>query len=126
MNAAIGWGLALAALVAGYVGYGWRGVALAISVLVFWLLLQFSRGVRALRNASGRPVGQVPNAVMLHTKLHTGMRLPQILALTRSLGKPLSTQPEVWAWRDECGDEVRAELQGGRLAKWELHRGGGF
>ena len=122
MNALVGWALAAAAVVVGYVGYGWRGVVLALSVVVFWLLLQFSRAVRAMRDATGRPLGQVPSAVMLHAKLHAGMRLPQILAVTRSLGLPLSKQPEVWAWRDEGGDEVRAELHDGRLASWDLHR----
>ena len=49
MSAALGWALALAALVAGYVGYGWPGVVLALSVVVFWMLLQFSRALRAMR-----------------------------------------------------------------------------
>ena len=124
MNAVVGWGLAAAALVAGYVGYGWPGVAMAVSAIAFWLLLQFSRSVRALRQAAERPMGQVPSAVMLHAKLQPGMRLPQVLALTRSLGTRLTQEPEVWAWRDEGGDEVQVQLQQGRVTQWELRRAG--
>ena len=120
----VGWGLAAAALAAGYVGYGWPGLLMGLSAIVFWLLLQFSRSVRALRQAAGRPMGQVPSAVMLHARLHRGMRLPQILALTRSLGTAVSQEPEVWAWRDDGGDELRVQLQDGHLAQWELRRAG--
>ncbi len=125
MNAKLGWGLALAAFVVGYAGYGWRGVALALTVVVFWLLLQFSRSVRVLRDAAGRPVGSVDNAVMLHAKLHEGMRLPQVLKLTRSLGTKLADEPnEVFAWADAGGDSVQVQLREGRLATWTLHRAG--
>lgn len=124
MSAAVGWALAALAMVAGIVGYGWRGGVLALTAVVFWLLLQFSRSLRALRDASHRPVGSVPNAVMLHAGLARGMRLVEILKLTRSLGAKLSDEPEVFVWRDEGGDEVRVELRGGRLAAWTLHRAG--
>ena len=66
MNPVVGWGLALVAVVAGWLGYGWRGLVLAVTVIVFWLLLQFSRSLRALQRAGQRPVGTVANAVMLH------------------------------------------------------------
>jgi hypothetical protein len=124
LTAAIGWALAAAALAAGYAGYGWPGVALAFSVIVFWLLLQFTRAVRTLRQAAGRPVGEVDSAVMLHAKLHAGMRLPQVLALTRSLGRKVGDTPETWAWRDAGGDEVQVQMQmqGTRVERWTLHR----
>ncbi|MBL8315872.1 MAG: hypothetical protein JNK55_19205 [Rubrivivax sp.] len=122
-GAALGWVLALLALVVGYVGYGWQGLVLALTVIVFWLLLQFSRSLRVLRDAAGRPVGSVDNAVMLQAKLHAGMRLPQVLRLTRSLGTPLAPEPdETWAWADAAGDRVELVFVGGRLARWSLHR----
>ena len=126
MSATLGWGLALAALVAGYVGYGWPGVLLALSVVVFWMLLQFSRALRAMREAAGRPVGRVDNAVMLHARLRTGLRLVDIMKLTRSLGQALSgnkTQdPEVFVWTDDAGDRVRVELIAGKVSAWALQR----
>lgn len=124
MSAALGWGLALLGFVAGYVGYGWRGVVLAFTVVAFWLLLQFSRSLRVLREASGRPVGSVDNAVMLHSRLQAGMRLPQILKLTRSLGRqqPLADGEELFVWADAGGDRVELRLRDGRLAAWALQR----
>ena len=118
----LGWGLALAAVVAGYVGYGWRGVLLAASVVAFWLLLQFSRALRVMRAAAGRPVGTVDSAVMLHVRLHEGLTLAQILKHTHSLGQRRADEPESYAWRDAGGDEVVVLLRQGRLASWQLLR----
>ena len=123
MNAGwLGWALVAAAVAAGYASYGWQGVALALTVTAFWLLLQFSRGLRALRDASGRPIGEVPSAVMLHSKLAHGMRLAQVLRHTRSLGRVVSNEPEVYAWTDAGGDEVQLELKNGQLTRWQLKR----
>lgn len=136
---AVSWGLALAAFVVGYVGYGWAGVALAFTAVTFWLLLQFSRAVRVLRTAGSNPMGQVPNAVMLQARLVKGMRLPQILKVTESLGRPIALLTEApagavehdaapsgvferYGWTDGGGDEVRVVLRSGRLTEWALHR----
>ena len=54
LNPILGWSLAAAAVVGGYFSYGWQGVVLAMSAVVFWLLLQFSRVLRALRTAKPR------------------------------------------------------------------------
>ena len=122
----IGWGLALAAVVVGWLSYGWQGLVLAVTVVVFWLLLQFSRAVRVLRIASANPVGFVANAVMLHAKLKPGMRLPQVLVLTRALGRKVAEDAaaasETWAWTDAGGDTVQLVLRHGRLVSWELQR----
>jgi hypothetical protein len=126
-QAVLGWGLAVAAVAAGYAGWGWRGVVLAVTVIVFWLLLQFSRALRVMRDASGRPVGHVTSAVMLNSKLGRGMRLAQVMALTGSFGQRLGEPEgtiERFAWRDEGGDEVRVQLDDGRLVHWELVRAG--
>ena len=123
MNAAtIGWALAVAAVAVGYAGYGWRGVLLAVTVIVFWLLLQFSRALRVMRLAAQAPVGQVPSAVMLHAKLQPGMPLMAVIKLTRSLGRKVRDEPETFAWRDESGAEVEIEFDGGRCKVWRLTR----
>ena len=57
MSAVIGWTLAAGALLVGWFGYGWRGLVLALTVLAFWLLLQFSRTLRVLRGAIGERDG---------------------------------------------------------------------
>jgi hypothetical protein len=122
MNPILGWGLAAAGIAAGFVGWGWPGVVLAVTVVVFWLLLQFSRSLRVLKNASGAPIGHVDNAVMLHSKLKTGMTLMQVLVLTRSLGTRLAESPERWGWVDAGGDQVQLSFDGGKLQSWTLHR----
>jgi hypothetical protein len=122
VNDAVTWALAAAALVIGWFGYGWRGLVLALTVIAFALLLQFSRTLRVLRGAAGSPVGHVASAVMLNTKLHPGMRLPQVIALTRSLGRKVRDEPETFAWRDGGGDEVSVEFARGRCTRWELRR----
>ena len=122
-NPRLGWTLALLALVVSIYAWGWRGGVLAFTVVVFWLLLQFSRSLRVLRGAAERPLGWVPNVVMLHAKLAEGMALLDILRLTRSLGRRLGDgEPEVFAWRDDGGDELHVELRRGRLVRWTLHR----
>jgi hypothetical protein len=63
---------------------------------------------------------------MLQAKLVKGMRLPQILRITQSLGRPIGDAPpgvvENYAWTDAGGDEVRVVLRSGRLTEWALHR----
>ena len=122
----MGWALAALALVAGYVGYGGPGVLLALTVIVFWLVLQFSRALRTMKRVAGRPVGAVDSVVMMHSKLHAGMRLPDILKLSGSLGRRVESPPgadtECYAWIDAGGDEVVVDLRGGVLAAWRLQR----
>jgi hypothetical protein len=124
MNPAwLAWGLALAAFGVAWLNWGWRGAIAAITVVVFWLLLQFNRSVRALRIASGRPVGTVHSAVMLHARLHAGMRLVEILKITRSLGHRVAEPPdETFVWRDAGGDAVEVVLRDGRVSAVRLRR----
>jgi hypothetical protein len=119
------WGLAAAALGVGWLSYGWQGLVLAVTIIVFWLLLQFSRALRALRKAGNAPVGRVASAVMLHSRLREGMTLVQVLALTGSLGErvePPAGGDESWRWRDEGDLSVTVHLSAGRTRSWVLQR----
>ncbi len=122
MDARLGWALAVLATATGYWAYGWRGVLLALTVVVFWLLLQFSRALRVMRQAAQAPVGLVPSAVMLHSKLGKGMRLMDVVAISLSLGQKVCDEPETFAWRDESGAHVEVEFIGGRCLRWRLNR----
>ena len=122
MNPIVGWGLAVAAVALGYVQWGWRGVLLAVSVVVFWLLLQFSRAIRAMRQAAGAPKGGVANAVMFNARLRPGLRLLDILPMTGSLGEQVAADPETFVWADAGGDRVRVELVKGRVTRFTLER----
>jgi hypothetical protein len=121
-SAPAAWSLAVAAFAVGWFSYGWRGLVLALTVVAFWLLLQFSRTLRVLRSAAQSPLGHVDNAVMFNAKLSVGLRLPQVIAMTRSLGRKVSDEPEVFAWRDGGGDEVTLTFSGGRCTQWQLRR----
>lgn len=122
MNAWVGWSLAVVGIAAGYVGWGWQGVVLGITVVVFWLVLQFSRSLRVLQRAGRAPIGHVDNVVMLQSKLQQGMLLMQVLQITKSLGQKLSESPESWGWTDTGGDRLRLVFEGGKLQSWTLSR----
>ncbi|MBK1713996.1 hypothetical protein [Rubrivivax gelatinosus] len=125
MNAWFGWALAAAAVAVGYVGWGWRGVALGATVVVFWLLLQFSRALRAMQQAAQRPRASIANAVTLHARLERGQRMLQLLRLAGSLGEKVADEPETFVWRDAGGDAVRVQLHNGRVSAWTLERAAG-
>jgi hypothetical protein len=122
VSSVVGWTLAVLAVALAWAGYGLPGVVLAVTVIVFWLLLQFSRTLRVLRMAGARPVGAIDNAVMLHARLRKGQRLLEILPITRSLGQRLRDDPETFEWADPAGDRVQVELVQGRLTTWRLLR----
>lgn len=122
MNPLLGWTLAALAMASGYVGYGAAGLVLALTVVAFWLLLQFSRALRVMRRAAGHALGRTDNAVMLYARLRPGMTLLRIVALTRSLGEKLGDEPECWCWRDDAGDAVCVELHKGRASDMRLER----
>ena len=122
MNTIVGWSLAVLAVAAGWWSYGWQGVVMAASLIVFWLLLQFSRTLRVMKSAGNAPIGEVDSAVMLNAKLKPGMPLMRVLTLTGSLGRRVSDSPEVWAWSDAYGASVALTLEAGKLTRWELTR----
>ena len=130
MDARWGWALALAALAVGTWQYGWQGALMAVTVIVFWLLLQFGRALRATRNAAAAPKGRVASAVMVHSRLRPGLSLIQVLPLTRSLGDPVPPPEDApageerFAWSDDSGARLVLTLQGGRLVHWDLQRPG--
>lgn len=124
MSAWLAWLLAAAALVVGWIGDGWRGVALAVTVTVFMLLLQFSRALRVMRRAARSPIGVVPSAVMLHANLTRGMRLLDVVRITGSLGQAIATQGQAtrYCWNDAGGARVQAVFEKGVLVEWSLDR----
>ena len=122
MNPILGWALAAAMAVAAWHFYAWQGLAVAFTAVVFWLLLQFNRAIRVMKNAAGRPIGHVDSAVMLNAKLREGMQMLQVVTLTKSLGRQFSQTPEVWVWVDEGQSEVLVTFAAGRCRSWVLNR----
>jgi hypothetical protein len=123
MNGIVGWVLVVAAFAAGWRAYGWPGFALAATVVVFCLLLQFSRAMRVMRRAAGRPVGQVDHALEFNARLKRGMTMLQIVSMTGSLGRPVAGQPATWAWNDSDAT-VTLVMAGDRLERWSFARTG--
>lgn len=104
---------------------GWAGLALLVSGLVFWFLLNYTRLITIMKRAADRPIGYVGSAVMLNVKLRPRQPLLHVIALTRSLGERLSQEgeePEIYVWRDPGGSAVTCEFEDGRLQRWRLDR----
>lgn len=122
MNPIVGWGLAALFAALAWHSYGWQGLLFAASATVFWLLLQFSRSLRVMKNAAAAPVGSVDSAVMLNARLKPGMTLLQVIALTKSLGRRLDEAGDAWAWTDAGGSTVELHFAAGRLTRFTLVR----
>ena len=108
-----------------YQSYGWRGLVVVASVLVFGILLHFSRMMQVLKRAANRPIGSVDSAVMLNAKIKPGATLLHVVAMTRSLGLLKSAkgaQPEVFEWKDGSQSVVTCTFVGGKLSHHELFR----
>lgn len=115
----------VAGVVLAYRSYGWAGVAAAVTLLVFWVLLNFTRTMQVLKRAANRPIGYVDSAVMLNAKLKPGMTLLHVVAMTRSLGQLKSVkdqQPEVFVWKDGSESVVTCTFAGGKLSHHQLFR----
>jgi hypothetical protein len=123
MHPVAGWTLAVIALAVGWFEYGARGLALAASIVVFWLLLQLNRALRVMRVAGGSPVGRVESAVMLNARLRPGLQMLDVLTLTKSLGRRVDpARDDLLAWADPGGAEVIVSFRDGRCERWELRR----
>lgn len=122
MNPILGWALAALLLALAWQSWGGQGVVAALTFIVFWLLLQFNRAVRTMKNASSAPVGHVPSAVMLHAKLKPGMTMLQVVGMTKSLGHKLDEAGDRWAWADDGGSRVTLQFAAGKLVQFGLER----
>ena len=122
MNARLGWLLAALFTFAAWRAYDWAGLAFAASAIVFWLLLQFNRAVRVMKNAADSPVGHVASAVMFHAGLARGMTMLQIVTKTRSLGRKVEGSDDDWRWSDDGGASAVLRFERGRLVRWQIER----
>lgn len=122
MSPTLGWVLAAAGLAVGWVSWGWQGLVLAATLVVFWLVLQFNRTLRVLRRAGAAPLGHVDSAVMLNARLRQGLPLAAVLVLAGSLGRKVADDPETYEWRDPGGASLRLVLRRGRSQSWSLER----
>jgi len=122
MNPILGWALAALMLFTAWQSYGIKGIVLAVTLIAFWLVLQFNRSIRVMRNASASPVGHIGSAVMLNAKLKAGMQMLQVLTLTKSLGRRVDPAGEVYEWTDGGGSKVVVTFANGRCQRWTLER----
>ena len=120
MNARLGWLLAALFTFAAWRAYDWAGLAFAASAIVFWLLLQFNRAVRVMKNAGESPMGEVPSAVMFHAGLQKGDTMLKVVTKTKSLGRKVEGSDDDWTWADAGGRSVRLHFVRGRLQHWQI------
>ena len=115
--------LAAAIAYAAWRSYGTQGLLLAVLMIVFWVLLHFTKLMRLLRTAATRPMGHVQDARLLHRQLKRGQPLVEVVRRTLSLGQRLSApghEPEVLEWSDEQRHAVTCTFVHGRLDTFEL------
>jgi hypothetical protein len=119
------WAAGVLLIAASYHRFGWAGVALVVTGIVFWMMLHFTRMMTVLKRATNAPIGYVASAVMLNAKLKTGVTLLHVTAMTKSLGALQSVkdaQPEVYRWTDTGGSHVTGAFVGGKLTEFVLWR----
>jgi hypothetical protein len=114
--------LAATALLAGWWSFRWAGLALAITVMAFWSILQFNRASRQLRNVADRPKGMVDSVVTLQSKLAYGMHMPDVLAISNSLGQRVNERGNDWLWRDSYGNQIVVTFRRGSVERWSATR----
>ena len=114
--------LAASALLAGWWSFGWAGLVLAVTVLVFWTILQFNRASRQLRNVADRPKGMVDSVVTLQSKLAHGMTMAEVLAISNSLGQRMNERGNEWLWRDSYGNQIVVTFRRGSVERWSATR----
>jgi len=108
-----------------YGRYGGLGVAGALGALVMCALVFLSRFIKIMRLAAQRPVGHVESAVMLNARLHQGVPLLRVIAMTGALGQAMTepgAEPELFRWTDASLASVECEFVAGRLHHWTLLR----
>ncbi len=113
--------LAGAAVIVGLWFYGWQGLVLALTLIVFWAVLQFNRATRVLRNAGQRPKGLVDSVVMTQARLEPGLSRLEVLQITGSLGEAFNNHDE-WRWRDAGGNELVLTFRRDVLVRWAVAR----
>lgn len=114
--------LAASALLAGWWAWHWAGLVLATTVMAFWSILQFNRATRQLRNVADRPKGMVDSVVTLQSKLAHGMTMPEVLAISNSLGQRVSERGNDWLWRDSYGNQIVVNFRRGHVERWSATR----
>lgn len=120
-NKSTGMVLAGSALLVGGYAYGWRGVVLGITLIAFWMILQFNQATRTLQQAADSPKGAIDSIVRVQAKLAHGMTMEEVLRITGSLGIPTERRDE-WLWRDSAGHEIAVTLRRGVVVRWAVAR----
>jgi hypothetical protein len=113
--------LAGSALLIGWFLYGWQGVVVSVTIIAFWMVLQFNQATRVLRQAASQPKGQIDSIVRVQSRLAHGMTMAEVLRITGSLGVPTERRDE-WLWRDAAGHEIAVTLRRNVVVRWAVAR----
>ncbi len=113
--------LAGSALLIGWFLYGWQGAVVGVTIIAFWMVLQFNQATRVLRQAASQPKGQIDSIVRVQSRLAHGMTMAEVLRITGSLGVPTERRDE-WLWRDAAGHEIAVTLRRNVVVRWAVAR----
>jgi len=107
--------LAAAVLVGAGALAGWQGVMLVVCGFVGWLLLQFRRLMRVMDEAGRAPTGVIQDAAAASAQVRPGMKLEDLVALTRSFGTKIDGAPGTYSWTDAGGARLEVVLDKRRV-----------
>lgn len=109
------------ALLIGWFLFGWQGAVLSITLIAFWMILQFNQATRTLHDVAQQPKGKIDSIVRVQSKLAHGMTMPEVLRITGSLGVPTERRDE-WLWQDAAGHEIAVTLRRNVVVRWAVAR----
>jgi hypothetical protein len=96
-------------------------VVVSVTIIAFWMVLQFNQATRVLRQAASQPKGQIDSIVRVQSRLAHGMTMAEVLRITGSLGVPTERRDE-WLWRDAAGHEIAVTLRRNVVVRWAVAR----
>ncbi|PXW96653.1 hypothetical protein C7444_106174 [Sphaerotilus hippei] len=111
--------LAGSAIIIATWSYGWRGLVFALTLIVFWTVLQLRRATRLMQQMANRPKGRTDSIDRVLAGLKPGMSMDELLPLTASLGDRVDERGD-WRWQDNDGRVIVVTMRRDVVVRWAV------